>query len=244
MKKALFIIINFVFILSFSNNGFAQQECDVLLESIKGEYVGGCKKGLAHGEGTSAGTDTYQGKFKKGFPHGQGTYTWASGESYVGNFKEGKKSGLGKFKLADGTIAKEGVWGDDEFIKEQDVPDYRIGMRRNVLNVAIRELGGDDYKIKIVLVRDGRESTTNVNDLMIVANSGVQQKNDQAIIYRDMLYPFKANVKFKSAGKFSKSTVTGTGSDARMSTSVAQMPESVVEFEILEAGNWEIRIKY
>jgi hypothetical protein len=244
MKKTMLFIFSFIFTIAFSNLVFAQQECDVMLESIKGEYIGGCKKGLAHGEGTSTGTDMYSGKFKKGLPHGEGKYTYASGEFYVGNFKEGKKSGMGKFKLADGTIAKEGIWEDDEFIKEQDLPDYKIGMRRNALNVAIRELGGDENKIDIVLVRDGRETTTNVHDLMVVANSGVQYKNDHSIMYKDMLFPFKANVKFKSVGKFTSSVAGDTKHGEQNSHNAVQMPETAVEFQILEEGNWEVRIKY
>jgi hypothetical protein len=244
MKRILYFALSMVLVLLFSKLTFSQQECEVLLESIKGQYAGGCKKGLAHGEGTSTGTDTYAGKFKKGFPHGQGTYTWESGEFYVGNFIMGKKSGLGKFKLADGTIAKEGIWENDEFKKEQDIKDYRIGMKRNVLNVVIRDRGGEEDKVEIVLVRDGRESTDNIHDLMIVTSGGIEQKSLKSIVYKEVIYPFKANVKFKSVGKFTKSVAGNAQLGIQNKWDATQMPETTVEFEILEKGNWEVRIKY
>jgi hypothetical protein len=243
MKKLL-VFLGFVFLYTISNVAIAQQECDVLLESIKGEYVGPCKKGLANGVGTSIGTDTYNGKFKKGFPHGQGTYTWASGEFYVGNFIQGKKSGLGKFKLADGTIAKEGIWENDEFVKEQDIPDYRIGMRKNILNVAIRDVGSDEEKVEIILLRDGRESTDNIHDLMVVTSGGIEQKTLKSLVYKDVVFPFKANVKFKSVGKFTKSISGNPQAGIQNKWDEAHYTETAVEFEILEKGNWEVRIKY
>lgn len=245
MRTTMNFIFTIFFMLSFSNAIWAQQEdCKVLLEDISGEYVGDCKKGLAHGEGVAKGKDVYSGKFKKGLPHGEGKYTWESGQYYVGSFKNGQKSGHGKYKLADGTIMKEGIWKDDEFFKEQDIPDYKIGMRRNIINASIRNLGGESDRIEIVLVRDGRESTINVHDLMIVASGGVQRKTNSSIVYEDMVYPFKCNVKFKAPGRMSSTTVTGMGSNEKMTTDITQMPEVAVEFEILEKGNWEVRIKY
>jgi len=244
MKKlSLLFIIVFTFIVS--GHILAQEtECKVLLEPISGQYIGDCKSGLAHGEGVAKGTDIYSGTFKKGLPHGEGIYTFADGGIYVGSFKEGKKSGLGKLKLADGTVVKEGVWKDDEFDREQEVPDYKIILKRNVLNVTIRDLGGEENKVDIILIRDGRESTTNVHDLMVTANSGVQYTDNHSIVYKDILYPFRANVKFKAAGKFSSTTVTGMGADEKMTTQITQLPESAIEFEIVEKGNWEVRIKY
>jgi len=243
MKKFTMFLTALLF-LTFGKNAISQEtDCKVLLEPISGTYIGDCKKGLAHGEGVAKGTDIYSGKFKKGLPDGEGVYTFADGGVYIGSFNEGKKSGLGKFKLPDGTIAKEGIWENDEFVKEQDVPDYRIIVRRNVLNVSIRELGGDENRVEIVMVRDGRESTSNIHDLMIVTNSGVQFKDDHSVVYKDMVYPFTANVKFKAVGKFTSSTLSDKKGASYQSENV-QMPESVVEFEIKEQGNWEVRIKY
>lgn len=244
MKKLSVLLVIVVYIIGLTNIVNAQEDCKVLLEPIKGTYTGDCKKGLANGEGTAIGTDSYTGKFKKGLPHGEGVYTFSTGEIYVGSFKDGQKSGMGKLKLADGTIAKEGLWKEDQFFREQDVPDYKIGMRRNVVSITIRDLGGDDDKIDIILSRDGRESTENVHDLMVVANSGVEQRTQKSIVYREMMYPFKANVKFKSVGKFTPTTAGDTKMGEKNSFEATQMPESVVDFEILEKGNWEVRIKY
>lgn len=42
-----------------------QSECKVLLPALSGSYEGGCRKGLADGDGVAIGTDTYKGSFKK-----------------------------------------------------------------------------------------------------------------------------------------------------------------------------------
>ena len=105
------------------------------------KYVGEHKDGKSHGQGTFTwgNGDKYVGKYQDGKRHGEGTYTYASGNKYVGRWKNGNYHGQGTFTFADGskdvgewennklngyaiqynadgTIRREGIFKDDEFI--------------------------------------------------------------------------------------------------------------------------------
>jgi hypothetical protein len=119
----------------------AQDDCKVLMEAISEEYEGDCKKGLAEGQGTATGTDTYVGEFKKGLPDGTGKYTWANGDVYEGEFKKGKKEGKGILKKSTAGIAQEqdGYWKNDEYLGAHKNP-YEILFRSSgVLSVRLSE---------------------------------------------------------------------------------------------------------
>jgi len=74
------------------------------------DYVGECKDGKRHGQGTLIYDETgrkYVGEWKDDERHGQGTYTFPTGETYVGEFKDGLFHGKGTITFKDGaeTIA-------------------------------------------------------------------------------------------------------------------------------------------
>lgn len=145
--------------------GNAQNDCEVLLEEIAGQYEGDCRRGLAHGEGTAVGTDTYTGEFRKGLPDGTGTYTWANGDVYEGEFKKGMKEGEGKMRIKqpDGEfIEQAGYWKNDAYIGEHESP-YEIQYRSSgVLSVQIRETDnpeGDGNAIFVEFQHKGRTQT-------------------------------------------------------------------------------------
>ena len=106
---------------------FVQAQCEVLLESISGEYEGECKKGKANGKGISKGTDTYDGQFKKGYPDGQGQYTWSNGNVFIGNFKKGLKEGEGRLVIKESQKDSLviGYWSKDNYIGKEKDP-YKI----------------------------------------------------------------------------------------------------------------------
>jgi hypothetical protein len=110
------------------------------------KYVGEYKSGKRHGQGTVtyASGDKYVGEFKDDKPNGQGTATWSNGDKYVGEFKDNKKNGLGMMTLANGSWhygeyqnsipqgkgirfysdsgkREEGIWENDQFIREVKV---------------------------------------------------------------------------------------------------------------------------
>ena len=71
--------ILFYFLTIFITPTVLSQSCDVKVDSLKGQYTGGCKNGEANGNGTATGTDSYTGNFKNGYPDGEGKYTWKNG---------------------------------------------------------------------------------------------------------------------------------------------------------------------
>ena len=73
MKKIGFLIIAFLVLSTIS---FAQYDCKVKIQNLQGQYNGECKKGLANGQGSAKGVDSYTGEFRKGYPHGFGVYTY------------------------------------------------------------------------------------------------------------------------------------------------------------------------
>ena len=118
----------------------AQNNCKVLLDSISGQYDGGCKKGLASGEGTSKGIDQYTGEFKKGLPEGKGKYTFANGSIYEGEFKNGLRDGHGTFilNLSDGSKKTlTGYWEKGNYTGEYEYPYRIISKSSGVISAAL-----------------------------------------------------------------------------------------------------------
>jgi len=68
--KIILRILFFTFLSFALSQLFSQDDCKVLIPEISGQYVGKCKKGLAHGKGLAIGIDRYEGSFKKGYPEG------------------------------------------------------------------------------------------------------------------------------------------------------------------------------
>ena len=72
-------------------------DCKVADPDLQGFYAGGCKNGLAHGDGVAKGTAEYRGEFRKGMKDGKGVKTWPWGERYEGGFAEDRRSGKGMY---------------------------------------------------------------------------------------------------------------------------------------------------
>lgn len=152
----------FAIAILIAGHGFAQDDCKVNLESIAGSYEGGCKKGLAEGQGTAKGEDTYVGDFKKGYPHGTGTYTWASGDVYTGEFKKGLKEGEGKLTVnlgGDQKKEQKGYWVNDKYIGESEHPYEILSRSPEILSIRINETENptnDGNAIFITILHKGR----------------------------------------------------------------------------------------
>jgi hypothetical protein len=113
----------------------------------KGDVLEGeCLNGWLHGQGTYtfANGDKYVGEWKDGKRNGQGTLTFANGNKYVGEYKDGEMNGLGMLTVTDGGWyygewqnnkpqgqgikfysrsgeRKEGIWENNNFIREAKV---------------------------------------------------------------------------------------------------------------------------
>lgn len=85
--------------------------CRVLSQNLADSYSGGCKNGLAHGEGMAKGAHEYRGMFADGKPHGKGAYSWQNGDRYEGDWFDGKMHGRGSLVEAGGD-KYEGDWLD------------------------------------------------------------------------------------------------------------------------------------
>ena len=91
-------------------------------------YVGEYKNGKKHGQGTyyfladdDFKGDKYVGEYKNSERNGQGTYTFADGRRDVGEFKDGVLNGYAIQYRPDGSIIREGIFKDDEFLYAQKV---------------------------------------------------------------------------------------------------------------------------
>lgn len=133
MKK---VSLSFVFVLCMSLASLGQYDCKVLVENLQGQYNGECRKGLANGEGSAKGVDSYVGKFKKGYPHGFGVYTFANGSNYIGNFNKGKKDGYGLLNTLkeDGSVIQDyGLWMAGSLIGPNDAKAlFRVKSRKGI----------------------------------------------------------------------------------------------------------------
>ena len=90
------------------------------------KYVGEFKNDFYHDQGTftwAAGErsgNKYAGQWKNDQFHGKGVYTFADGRKAVGTFKNDKLNGYAIKYFANGSIDKEGIFKDDEFLYAKD----------------------------------------------------------------------------------------------------------------------------
>ena len=194
MKKLVLLL----FVVSFwSFTQTVQSQCKVLLESISGEYEGGCKKGKADGAGVAKGVDSYNGNFKKGFPDGQGTYTWANGDVFVGEFKKGKKEGAGELSIKEKDTVVKGFWKDDEYIGK-DKFTYKIIYKSPFIISARfgRQVGNDE--ITFVFLKGGKVSDVSGFSLAPIEGShGNIISNSRSKNVKSVAYPYRATASFQ-----------------------------------------------
>jgi hypothetical protein len=105
-----FIKLLFIVFSIFQSTAFSAK-CIVNDPDISKEYVGECKNGRAHGNGSARGRDEYKGQFFNGDIHGQGIYVWGpssqwGGQRYVGENKNGERTGKGTLFHANGNIVE------------------------------------------------------------------------------------------------------------------------------------------
>ena len=99
----------------------ADARCKVIDPELQGTYDGGCRNGLAHGDGIANGTAEYQGEFRDGLKHGKGVKTWAWGDRYEGGFLDDRRNGKGMYTWGAGS-----PWAGERFVGEY-LADLREG---------------------------------------------------------------------------------------------------------------------
>ena len=199
-------ISSVIFILLFSTlmSVKAQDKCQVLLNGIDSSYTGGCRKGLADGQGEAWGTDHYTGTFKKGLPHGNGTYEYSDGSVYKGMWMMGQKHGEGQmtFKFHGKDTVQIGAWENDKFVgKKSNDPGYKIIMSQSLERVRIyKQAEGEEVHVIFKPVSAGALDLTN---LQMSSSSGVETELlNSEVEYSRCLFPFSIRISFNKWNKF------------------------------------------
>ena len=152
MKKVTTLFFVALFI---SGAAIAQTtNCEVLMENLKGQYNGECKKGLANGEGAAQGIDSYHGSFKKGYPHGFGVYEYLDGSNYIGTFKKGLRDGYGIMNdMSSGNLIQYyGVWVADKLAIPNDARGlYKVDKLVGPSQIIPDVVRGNEYENQIFI---------------------------------------------------------------------------------------------
>ncbi len=207
---------------------FAQQKCEVLKADISGEYLGDCKRGLAHGEGVSKGQNIYEGEFKKGLPNGEGTIFYADGGKYIGDWDDGLRDGEGKYiiNIEGKDSIMEGIWKNDKYVGKKPVKQYEIIKKISVSRYSIRKVGDNLNQITIKVRYKGqalKSSLRNIN-----ASSGNRVDYAGYVVFENVNpYPFTCEMRY-----IIPSTLGTVGVDVEFS------------FRIIEPGEWLVEINH
>jgi hypothetical protein len=221
-KKHLLVAV----IIAFSGvTGYAQDtSCKVNMPSISGTYSGDCKKGLAHGQGTSEGIDKYSGSFRFGLPHGTGIYTWANGSRYEGNWSKGMKDGAGKIVTRDSTYT--GIWKEDIYIGKEIIPSYKVTHSQNITKWSFFKSKSTYNAIRIRFYQGAVEGGGLIS--VDIANSAGEQYRDGGIYgIQHPSFPIDVRIRFTATTSFGSSQFTGD-----------------FVFTITEPGAWDVKITY
>ncbi|MGK7394844.1 MAG: hypothetical protein ACNS62_09730 [Candidatus Cyclobacteriaceae bacterium M3_2C_046] len=199
---------------------FNDDDCKVLIPEISGTYEGDCRRGLAHGDGKSQGTDSYEGEFKKGLPDGYGKYTWSDGHYYEGEWKKGEKEGEGKLvymRTGKEDSVVTGFWEEDKYTGQYEDPYKILSKSTEIQRVVVRKLAATPKEINVRFNRGTQR--------LILEGGNPANQTGSGWINID--FPFKGLVETQV------STTQGTG----VGTRTVKM-----EFEIYEEGQWEIQV--
>jgi len=212
----------FLYFLSLSITAAAlSQSCEVKADSLKGQYTGGCRKGLANGNGTATGIDSYTGDFKNGYPEGEGKYTWKNGSTYEGSWKHGLFDGKGtlnKVSNTDKPMVMSGFWKAGKYIGQHEKPYEVHLLTNNISDVNVRKSNDKESVISINV----KSITAGSSDEKYVHAPKPELKNIQQIegrfeqevddtsasinsnryTFRDVTFPFYAIFSFETKNDF------------------------------------------
>ncbi|MBI3140215.1 MAG: hypothetical protein HYZ15_16690 [Sphingobacteriales bacterium] len=237
MKTWLFLLL----FLSGSPFIFSQ-DCRVLTDSLKGTYSGGCKNGLADGEGTATGTDRYTGHFKKGVPYGSGRYTWKNGDWYEGEWKDGKPDGPGtrSRKNNNGKEQPEiltGFFKDGEYRGKYEKPYEMEMLTNNFTSISIKKMNNLVPEISLVVKNTTAGGSTfkmpmlpksQLRDIQLIEGNYTELVSDTSskitnrYVIRHIRFPFRAVFTFER------------------DQSAQQLAQARIELN--EEGNWMIKV--
>jgi hypothetical protein len=222
MKKSIILIAAILAILA---NSYCQKiEGPVLKPEIAVKYVGDLKKGLANGNGTATGLDTYTGHFAKGLPDGLGTYTFRNGDVYVGTFKNGIIDGKGNMTLKgvsrDSILA--GFWENGKFIGKEKIEPYEVSNKSGSVQEHIFA-SGEGNKVEISVLDP---SNSYIGAQIFTEGKFVQKSYYGREYFEDVAFPISFDIKYNCTNKIKTGIISNT-----------------IRIKINKPGNWVITLK-
>jgi Uncharacterized protein conserved in bacteria len=217
VKHLLFIIL-FQFAV---NLAWAQEDCKVLLDSLKGTYTGECKSGKANGAGKAVGFNSYEGQFVDGYPEGKGMYIWKDGHYYIGEFKKGKLNGAGEMYYEsasgdDSTIT--GYWEKNKYKGLYEKPFVIHKSSTNILKIDCKQLSKKAESITIESHRQSTVGTTYrsgggnqvlpyVREIKLITGTygdiqGMNTYNSTTSLLLQAVFPFRAIIYYNTGDFF------------------------------------------
>lgn len=225
MKK--YVGFLFIFLVPLmATKAFSQPDCKVIMEEISEAYEGGCRDGLAHGQGVATGIDKYEGSFRRGLPHGRGTYTWANGDVYTGQWRNGQRHGQGTFisRQNDEITKQSGAWVHDAFRGEDGVAAYSRGHIFNLERFAVRRTG-DGNRVLVNFYYMGRQGQL-PQDFDFKIETGFSKTEGLAVGFDEVEFPAQILITYTVPDKLGR----GLRIPVRF------------ELTINQPGQWEIRL--
>lgn len=204
---------------------FAQKtEGPVLKKELAGKYEGQLKKGLANGEGTAVGTDSYTGHFAKGLPDGEGTYSFANGDVYKGSFSKGFFSGKGKltYKSAARDSIVEGYWEAGKYVGEKPIVPYEVSNKTGSVNPSII-CSGDGNKVEIVVLDPFNAYVT---PQIIATGEYTLQNYYSRNYFSDAKFPLTFDIRYSCTNKYRSGFI-----------------DSTIRIKINKPGSWVVTLR-
>jgi hypothetical protein len=223
MKKHMLTRVILMMVFVWGNYAFGQLiDCKVIMPDISGSYSGGCKKGLAHGNGIAQGKDRYEGQFIKGVPDGRGTYTWADGAFYEGQWRNGLKDGKGRLVIGDSILT--GFWRDNRYMGEELIASYVIKSNVGVSRYTVKRTIGSLPGVKLRIMQGGADNH-GIDDFSLAYDSGDEYRLGPMYGIQNVLFPLNVHVRYRTWNAFR----------------TAQY-RVFFEFTINEPGSWDVVI--
>ncbi|MEO5350302.1 MAG: hypothetical protein H7836_11735 [Magnetococcus sp. YQC-3] len=176
------------------NSEMSESSCYIENADLRGEYIGKCVDGKAHGQGIAKGKNTYSGNFYKGKMHGKGEIKFSNGSTYYGDVVFGNITGKGKMTTVDGRIyVGDFVRGKYDGYGEESFPNgiKYFGQYHNGLFYGTGQLTYPNGKkfvgdfvdgngVGEIIGVDGAKSSVSYNDGKLIPTTNAKQSTNNA----------------------------------------------------------------